>query len=127
MSRLTSQTNNQFHRKINVNQPCKSVLGGCDRDHGWRHRGGFHQVSGSHVFGRLQPAWERAPPEGHQQVAKAKNICTPTLDLTLYQRLGCQRYVVYVWSIIVIMTVIALVLNCNSMIVPYQHWHNGCR
>lgn len=42
--------------------------------------------------------------------------------LTLYQLLCRRQYVVYVRSIIRIITFIALVLYCNSVTVHYNGW-----
>lgn len=47
---------------------CSSASGGCYCNHSRRRGGGFDQVPGSHLPGRLQPPWQGAPPERHQQV-----------------------------------------------------------
>lgn len=70
----------QVYSLVSQNLRGQSVLGGCDCDHSWRHWGGSYQVPRSHVLGRLQPAWQGAPPEGHQQVGSSKHEWT-TLKL----------------------------------------------
>ena len=70
---LTLKLQVTFHTtggRVYQNSCCFSVLGGCDCNHSRRHRGGFNQMYGPHVPGRLQPAGQGPPPEGHQQVSK---------------------------------------------------------